>query len=843
MIARRLKDVGLADLAEIGESNAIMGELSRLEKQPLVSVADGTLIGSEAYTLFLQKNNLGRRIKEILKNLDTAAAADRRRRLSRVRALLAAAIVPAELQRELSTGVFFLADERGHFSSYQKAVAQFFSERAMAERERRGLNHFLTSPVVRLARTTNRPSARGTVATAAQGNRMIAAVRTDPAAAAAKTEEILLFAEGARQGLPAIITKKLSNKRSALTGDEAIRLTRWALAAADHLMRRPLAITWEKFAAGFLVTGAHFLEANSEVREEQFRLAHDAPAAALGCGIGQRIVTGTTRLVRSKKEAALVRPGEIAVVSRLAEQFHPWLRQCAAIIATKDEETAPRLFYWDWGVPAVVGATDAFKIFKNGTAATAVIGNRQGRIYRGRMPFIVEGPAQSASDQPRLPIQLIVSNLERAPRHTTLPAGGAVLTTAATRALSVRPPGELFEALAVALANFYPRDVNITLDALTPAEIRALIYALTKVRSIGLKNFAIELPAAPDAAGYSDLFKFLKEAGVNRRAGWRLALLVKAPLEYSALFEKLLGFVDAVTLEVGGLISDIGDQMSGVSGQMSDAKGIIHEVIQTARRKKRPVTARSPGLLPGDLCEFLIQERVDSIAVHAESFWEEQRAIKDAERQLGRARPNSRLAAFAGSFRFNLLPSKALTMLGVLGLLVTLGGYTCQSISSQGLNDEVKTTIADQMTAFKDEVRQQMLASQTELLNRKQTYQEDGFAKFSLRYPAGWIVSHGSRAVLFASPIKNNGWFRVSAGRATDYADPGADASSTVWRNYQTATFATSTDPSGFPLTGKVARVYPNGQNNSATLVELSGSVDYFDDIVKTISGFTIPSP
>lgn len=102
-----------------------------------------------------------------------------------------------------------------------------------------------------------------------------------------------------------------------------------------------------------------------------------------GAGLGQRVVKGRARLVRSAAEAAgRFQEGDILVVHATDPSLEPYMQKAAAIIAEEDgpaSHAAARGVAL--GVPVIVGAAGATTLIEEGMVLT--VDTPRGLIYRG----------------------------------------------------------------------------------------------------------------------------------------------------------------------------------------------------------------------------------------------------------------------------------------------------------------------------------------------------------------------------------------------------------------------------------------------------------------------------
>ena len=107
---RWFRDVGLADVPQVGGKNASLGELYRELAASGVRVPNGFAITADAYWHFLDSSGLSRHIPALLQGLDTRDLADLASRGLAVRHAIMAAALPTDLQEAIVAAYAQLGD-------------------------------------------------------------------------------------------------------------------------------------------------------------------------------------------------------------------------------------------------------------------------------------------------------------------------------------------------------------------------------------------------------------------------------------------------------------------------------------------------------------------------------------------------------------------------------------------------------------------------------------------------------------------------------------------------------------------------------------------------------------
>jgi pyruvate,water dikinase len=196
--------------------------------------------------------------------------------------------------------------------------------------------------------------------------------------------------------------------RYSLADADVTELARYALIIERHY-GRPMDIEWGKDGDDGLL---YILQARPETVksqsagkvEQRFKLKGDhrkTPVLAEGRAIGQKVGTGTVRLVRSPAEMERVQPGDILVTEMTDPNWEPVMKRAAAIVTNRGGRTChAAIIARELGIPAVVGCGDATERLHEGALVTVscaegdtgyvydgLIETEVSEVRRGEMPY------------------------------------------------------------------------------------------------------------------------------------------------------------------------------------------------------------------------------------------------------------------------------------------------------------------------------------------------------------------------------------------------------------------------------------------------------------------------
>lgn len=179
VFVRFFEELAIKDVPSVGGKNASLGEMYRKLKDQGIKVPNGFATTAEAYNYFLESTGLKKRIKEILKDLDTSDTRNLMSHGRKVRAEILAVQLPADLKKEIAAAYKRLSAENNSkaldvavrssataedlpdasFAGQQetflnivgekelllavkKCIASLFTDRAISYREDKGFDHF-----------------------------------------------------------------------------------------------------------------------------------------------------------------------------------------------------------------------------------------------------------------------------------------------------------------------------------------------------------------------------------------------------------------------------------------------------------------------------------------------------------------------------------------------------------------------------------------------------------------------------------------------------------------------------------------------------------------------------
>src|SRR5215813_12181327 len=220
--------------------------------------------------------------------------------------------------------------------------------------------------------------------------------------------------------------------RFCLSDEDVIELARFAMKIEEHY-GRPMVIEWGKDGSDGRI---YVLQARPETVksrkrdvEERFALKGSSRVLVNGRAIGNKIGSGTVRVVADASKMSRVKEGDILVTDMTDPNWEPVMKVAAAIVTNRGGRTChAAIIARELGIPAVVGCGEATKRLKDGQQVTVSCAEGDtGNVYEGLIPF--EVTSRSRGEMPRIPVKITmnVGNPELAFEFAQLPNAGVGL--------------------------------------------------------------------------------------------------------------------------------------------------------------------------------------------------------------------------------------------------------------------------------------------------------------------------------------------------------------------------------------------------------------------------------
>jgi len=218
-----------------------------------------------------------------------------------------------------------------------------------------------------------------------------------------------------------------------LNDEQLHELAKIALKIEKHY-GRPMDIEW---ALDGLDQQIYIVQARPETVEsrnnvdviERYQLMETDNIIVTGRAIGQKIGSGTARLIKSIHEMDQIQSGDVLVTDMTDPDWEPVMKRASAIVTNRGGRTChAAIIARELGIPAVVGCGDATELIQDNQNITVSCAEGDtGNVYQGLLDFKVN--RSSAGNMPELQtkIMLNIGNPTRAFQFSTIPNHGVGL--------------------------------------------------------------------------------------------------------------------------------------------------------------------------------------------------------------------------------------------------------------------------------------------------------------------------------------------------------------------------------------------------------------------------------
>ena len=227
------------------------------------------------------------------------------------------------------------------------------------------------------------------------------------------------------------VQKKETNKFS-LTNSEIIELAKCAKTIEDHY-KVPMDIEWAKDGKDKKI---YILQARPETVQskvsnyfERYTLKEKGELIVSGKSVGQKIGTGTAKVVKDISEIENIRPGDVLVTDMTDPDWEPVMKIASGIVTNRGGRTChAAIIARELGIPAIVGCNTATKFILNNSKVTVSCGEgNEGRVYKGELDYKVEKIKFGSMPGVPLKIMMNVGNPDKAMSFSMLPNEGVGL--------------------------------------------------------------------------------------------------------------------------------------------------------------------------------------------------------------------------------------------------------------------------------------------------------------------------------------------------------------------------------------------------------------------------------
>ncbi|MGM0542732.1 MAG: phosphoenolpyruvate synthase [Pseudomonadota bacterium] len=221
--------------------------------------------------------------------------------------------------------------------------------------------------------------------------------------------------------------------RFCLNDAQVMSLARQAVTIEQHY-QRPMDIEW---ALDGDDGELYIVQARPETvvsqqeggKLERFQLREKGRTLVTGRAIGQRIGSGTAKIVMSPDDMDKIHDGDVLVTDMTDPDWEPIMKRASAIVTNRGGRTChAAIIARELGIPAVVGCGDATTRLVEGSDVTVSCAEGDtGNVYEGLLDF--DCKVSNVDTMPEIPFKIMmnVGNPDRAFGFASLPHAGVGL--------------------------------------------------------------------------------------------------------------------------------------------------------------------------------------------------------------------------------------------------------------------------------------------------------------------------------------------------------------------------------------------------------------------------------
>lgn len=218
----------------------------------------------------------------------------------------------------------------------------------------------------------------------------------------------------------------------SISDDDIVELARMAVTIERHY-GRPMDIEWGKDGTDgklyILQARPETVQSRSGTSIQRFTLTGKSKVVITGRSIGQKIGTGTARVIRSVAEMNRVQAGDVLVSDMTDPDWEPVMKRASAIVTNRGGRTChAAIIARELGIPAVVGCGNATETIADGSEVTVSCAEGdEGFVYEGLLDF--EETSIELDSLPEIPVKIMmnVGNPDRAFDFANIPNCGVGL--------------------------------------------------------------------------------------------------------------------------------------------------------------------------------------------------------------------------------------------------------------------------------------------------------------------------------------------------------------------------------------------------------------------------------
>lgn len=222
------------------------------------------------------------------------------------------------------------------------------------------------------------------------------------------------------------------SRNFSISDQDIIDLAKYAVTIENHY-KRPMDIEWGKDGSDgeiyILQARPETVQSRSGNTINRFTLKSKSSVLTTGRSIGQKIGSGTAKIIKNINEMHRIQDGDVLISDMTDPDWEPIMKKASAIVTNRGGRTChAAIIARELGIPAVVGCNNATeKVPDNSAVTVSCAEGDEGFVYDGILEF--EEQHIEVDSLPEIPVKIMmnVGNPDRAFSFSSIPNHGVGL--------------------------------------------------------------------------------------------------------------------------------------------------------------------------------------------------------------------------------------------------------------------------------------------------------------------------------------------------------------------------------------------------------------------------------
>lgn len=225
---------------------------------------------------------------------------------------------------------------------------------------------------------------------------------------------------------------EIESRNFSISDQDIIDLAKYAVTIENHY-KRPMDIEWGKDGSDgeiyILQARPETVQSRSGNTINRFSLKSKSSVLTTGRSIGQKIGSGTAKIIKNINEMHRIQDGDVLISDMTDPDWEPIMKKASAIVTNRGGRTChAAIIARELGIPAVVGCNNATeKVPDNSAVTVSCAEGDEGFVFDGILEF--EEQHIEVDSLPDIPVKIMmnVGNPDRAFSFSSIPNHGVGL--------------------------------------------------------------------------------------------------------------------------------------------------------------------------------------------------------------------------------------------------------------------------------------------------------------------------------------------------------------------------------------------------------------------------------